>query len=271
MFRERVAVALLFLPIFFWIIAQGGWVYVAVVALALGLAAHEYVALFRHHGHRPAGPLIVLGVVSLAAARFFTQFDGGPAILTAAALICLTWHLFDYERGAARSGTDFAISLAGIVYLGWIGAFLISLRQLPQGEWWLLTALPVVWIADSAAYMVGKAIGRRRLSPRLSPKKTWEGYLAGILAAGAGGAGLASLWGMAADTSAFRASAGLWLGLALGALTPLGDLGISMIKREVQVKDTGRLLPGHGGALDRLDSWLWAGVLGYCAATVAVR
>ncbi|MGH2605121.1 MAG: phosphatidate cytidylyltransferase, partial [Anaerolineales bacterium] len=136
---------------------------------------------------------------------------------------------------------------------------------------WLLTALPAVWFADSAAYFVGKAIGRTRLSPRLSPKKTWEGYLAGILAAGVGGAGLAALWGLAADPSGFRPAAGLWLGLAIGTLTPLGDLGISMIKREVQVKDTGRLLPGHGGALDRMDSWLWAGVLGYCAASVAVR
>lgn len=271
MFRERAAIALLFLPTLFWIIAQGGWVYLAVIALALGLAAREYVALFRHHGHRPAGPLIILGVLSLTAARFFTRFDSAPAILTAAALICLTWHLFDYERGAERSGTDFAISLAGIVYLGWIGAFLISVRQLPQGEWWLLTALPAVWFADSAAYFVGRAVGRTRLSPRLSPKKTWEGYLAGILAAGAGGAGLAGLWGLAADPSGFRPAAGLWLGLAIGTLTPLGDLGISMIKREVQVKDTGRLLPGHGGALDRMDSWLWAGVLGYCAASVAVR
>lgn len=271
MFRERAAVALLFLPAFFWIIARGGWLYLVVVVVALGWAAGEYAALFRQRGHRPAGPLIVLGVVILAAARFSTQFETGPALLSAIALTCLTWHLVDYERGAERSGTDFSISLAGIVYLGWIGAFLISLRQLPQGEWWLLTALPAVWMADSAAYLVGRAIGRRRLSPRLSPKKTWEGYLAGIVAAGAGAAGLAGLWGIAADPAGFRPSAALWLGLALGALTPLGDLGISMMKREVQVKDTGRLLPGHGGALDRLDSWLWAGVLGFYAASWSVR
>lgn len=271
MFRERAAVALLVLPSFFWIIAQGGWPYLAAVALVLGLAAAEYVALFRRHGHRPAGPLVLLGVVALTAGRFATKFESAPVILTAACLACLTWHLADYERGAERSGTDFAVSLAGIVYLGWMGAFLISLRQLPQGEWWLLTALPAVWIADSAAYLVGKALGRRRLSPRLSPKKTWEGYLAGIVAAGAGGAALAALWGLAADPGGFQPSAGLALGLALGALTPLGDLGISMIKREIQVKDTGRLLPGHGGALDRIDSWLWAGVLGYYAAAWGVR
>ncbi|MGH2628400.1 MAG: phosphatidate cytidylyltransferase, partial [Anaerolineales bacterium] len=160
MFRERAAVALLILPVFFWIIAQGGGPYLAAVVLALGLAAREYVALFRRHGYRPAGPLVILGVAALAAGRFYTQFESAPATLAAACLGCLTWHLVDYERGAARSGTDFAISLAGIVYLGWIGAFLISLRQLPQGEWWLLTALPAVWIADSAAYLVGKAVGR---------------------------------------------------------------------------------------------------------------
>jgi len=270
-FRERAAVSLLLLPAGFWIIAQGGWLFAITVACVLGWAGREYARLFAANGQRPATWLIIAGVVALAASRFLTQFEIAPLLLSLAALGCLTWHLVDYERGAPRSGTDFAISLAGIVYLGWIGAFLISLRQLPSGEWWLLLVLPVVWLADTAAYLVGKAIGRRRLSPRLSPKKTWEGYLAGIVFGGLSGALFAWLWVPGADPISFRPALGLPIGLGLGALTPLGDLGISMMKREIRVKDTGSLLPGHGGVLDRIDSWLWAGVLGFYAVTWAVR
>jgi phosphatidate cytidylyltransferase len=105
------------------------------------------------------------------------------------------------------------------------------------------------------------------MAPRLSPKKSWEGYAAGVVAAGIAGAALAAAFGRWVGSALpITPVAGLILGLSLGAVTPLGDLGISMMKREFQVKDTGSLLPGHGGVLDRIDSWLWAGVLGYTLA-----
>lgn len=170
----------------------------------------------------------------------------------------------DYERGAARSGTDFAITLGGILLLGWIGPYLISLRRLPDGLWWMLTALPSVWLADGFAYLIGRAIGRHPLCRRLSPKKTWEGYLGGVVGAAFGGMLLTLLWRIGAQQAGlFTPINGLLLGTISGILTPLGDLGISMIKRELNAKDTSTLLPGHGGLLDRLDSWLWAGVIGY--------
>jgi phosphatidate cytidylyltransferase len=263
MLRERTVVVVILLPTAFAIIAAGGWIFAAGVALVLGLAAAEYAALFRAHGLALSTPLLVAGVAALALGRQADGFGSGPAILAMSGLALMTWHLIDYERGAGRSGTDFAVGLGGVAYLGWVGAYLVSLRSLPDGVWWLLTALPAVWIGDSAAYFIGRAIGRRRLAPRLSPKKTWEGYLAGIVGAAAAGAGFAALWTVAAPTGGVSAGRGLILGAVMGILTPLGDLGISMIKREVQIKDSGTILPGHGGALDRLDSWLWAGVLGY--------
>jgi phosphatidate cytidylyltransferase len=178
----------------------------------------------------------------------------------------MTWHLIDYERGAHRSATDYAVSLAGIVYLGWIGGYLVLLRGLPDGEWWVLVALPTVWIADSAAYLIGTWKGRRPLTPRLSPKKTWEGYLAGAVTGAAVGAGLAALWRIGAGPGTrLTPLSGLVVGGLIAVVSPLGDLGISMIKREMKVKDTGTLFAAHGGALDRVDSWLWAGVLGYYA------
>jgi phosphatidate cytidylyltransferase len=107
------------------------------------------------------------------------------------------------------------------------------------------------------------------MSPRLSPKKSWEGYAAGVAGAALAGAGLAALYANVLHRApTVTPVAGLVLGLVLGLVTPLGDVGISMMKREMLVKDTGNLLPGHGGVLDRIDSWLWAGVLGYYLALV---
>ena len=107
------------------------------------------------------------------------------------------------------------------------------------------------------------------MAPRLSPKKSWEGYVAGVLAGAASGMAFGALWGLGAGPGS---TLGAWTGLLTGAviavLSPLGDVGISMIKRQLQVKDSGNLLPGHGGALDRVNSWLWAGVLGYYLAVL---
>jgi phosphatidate cytidylyltransferase len=157
------------------------------------------------------------------------------------------------------------------MYIGFLGAYLVSLRNLPEGLWWVLLALPAVWLADSGAYFVGRAYGKHKMSKRLSPKKSWEGYFGGIVVGTLGSVLLALLW---------QYLAGLWpqslesanlitllnaaiLGLILSTLTTLGDLGESMIKRQFGAKDSSNLLPGHGGVFDRIDSWLWAGIISY--------
>jgi phosphatidate cytidylyltransferase len=174
----------------------------------------------------------------------------------------MTWHLLDYENGRDKAASDFTVTIAGIVYLGWIGAYLIEIRYLQNGLWWLLLVLPAAWLADMAAYFIGSRFGRHKLSPRLSPKKSWEGYWSGILFASIGSAALAVLW-----HSLGGPAVPWWKGAALGAvisvLTLLGDLGESMFKRQAGLKDSSNIIPGHGGVLDRIDSWLWAGVLGY--------
>jgi len=267
MLRQRVLVTLVLLPVGLWIFALGGWVYAAAMALVMALAAREYGDLFRRGGLRPSPFLLIGGAAALVLARQAWGFDDTPALLAALALAAMAWHLVDFERGAPRSGTDFGVTLGGVVYVGLVGGYLVSLRNLPDGLWWLLISLPAVWIGDSAAYFIGRAYGRHKMAPRLSPKKSWEGYAAGIVGAALAGAGLATLYTTGLhQASTITVAAGLILGLVVGLVTPLGDVGISMMKREMQVKDTGTLLPGHGGVLDRIDSWLWAGVLGYYLA-----
>ncbi len=267
MLSERIIVTLFFLPAGLWLFSVGGWPFAAFAALAMTLAAVEYGQLFQRTGFRPALPLLAIGVAVLVLARLPWGSGHSALLLTLVSLAAMTWHLVDFERGAARSGTDFAFTLAGTLYLGWIGGYLVALRELPDGAWWLLLSLAVIWLADSGAYSVGREFGRHHMSPRLSPRKTWEGYLAGIVTGVLSGAGLGALLHLAASPgSSVGVVSGLVLGGVISAVAPLGDLGISMMKREVQVKDTGSLLPGHGGVLDRVDSWLWAAALGYYLA-----
>jgi phosphatidate cytidylyltransferase len=172
--------------------------------------------------------------------------------------------MFTYERGRDQAALDFAVTVGGLVYLGWIGAYLIDLRFLPNshdGQWWLMIVLPSVWAADTAAYFVGIRWGRHHMSVRLSPKKSWEGYLGGVVF-GTFIAGLFSwLWAhyFGLQVSILQ---GAILGLVLSAVTPLGDLGESLFKRQAGLKDSSNIFPGHGGAFDRIDSWIWAGIIG---------
>jgi len=245
----------------------GGIFYYVLITLLLGIATWEYGKIFRTAGYNASTPLLVGGVVLLSALRGLSASMGfspdlAPAALTLLILAAMTWHLLDYEKGRDQAATDFTITVAGFVYLGWIGAYLIDIRNLPDGLWWLALVLPSAWFADTAAYFFGRRFGKHQLSPRLSPKKTWEGYWAGVFFGTIGTAGLAILWQRLGgpDLTLWQ---GAGLGAALSILTTLGDLGESMFKRQAGVKDSSNIIPGHGGVLDRIDSWLWAGALGY--------
>lgn len=264
MLTKRLLVAIVLLPLGIFVIALGGIIFTLVVALFLALAAWEYVQLFRKGGVNASPLLVVGGVLLFSFGRYRDGFGSADWMVSILILAAMVHHLIAYERGRAQAATDFAVTLTGAFYIGWIGAYFISLRELPDGKWWFLIALPSVWLADSAAFFVGSRWGKRQLSPRLSPKKTWEGYLSGVLAGIASAAVLGALWQLAATPQAhINPINAAWLGLAMSVLPTLGDLGESMIKRQLGVKDSGNLLPGHGGMFDRLDSWLWGGVIAY--------
>jgi len=262
--RQRIVVILVAFPALGWLIAAGGWIYALTFAAILSIAVFEFGLLLRSKGYRPSLPIMVIGVLALAIGRFLWGVNGSAHILAFLVLVSQAWHVVDYERGATSSGTDFALTMGGLVICGWIGPYLISLRNLPDGLWWILIVLPCVWAADGFAYAIGHAIGKHPLSKRLSPKKTWEGFFGGVLGGAVFGYLLALLWRDGfVDTQPVTMLNGLMVGIILSVLTPVGDLSISMIKREFNAKDTSTFIPGHGGLLDRIDSWLWAGILGY--------
>ena len=242
-------------------IILGGVYFFALIVLFLGAGAWEYGRIFRKVDCWIPGALVIVSVILIATVR--TYFPAlAAAVLTLSILTVMTWHLFDYEKGRDRAATDFTVTVAGIVYLGWIGAYLIDLRNMPEGLWWLLIVLPTIWLADMAAYFVGIRFGKHPLSPRLSPKKTWEGYWAGVVFGTLSSIGLAILW------HSFGGPEVVWwqaaaLGVLLSIFTTLGDLGESMFKRQAGLKDSSNIFPGHGGVLDRIDSWLWGAALGY--------
>jgi phosphatidate cytidylyltransferase len=266
MFVKRVLVAVLLLPVGLAAIYLGGLTYNGLIALIMVLAAREYVALFRASGQEPSPLLVMGGVLLIVLGRAYNGFESGALMISLLLLASMAYHLFEYERGRDHAGTDFGVTVSGFLYLGWIGAYLVSMRSLPEGMAWLLLVLLSVWCVDSGAYLIGSRFGRRSLSKRLSPKKTWEGYFGGVLFGVFGGAlvGFIILT-LSGPGSAITPLRGAILGLLMGTFTILGDLGESMIKRQAGVKDSGSLLPGHGGVFDRIDSWLWAGVIGYYA------
>jgi phosphatidate cytidylyltransferase len=259
--RIRLLTAIVLIPIVVCCIYKGGLPFLALMVLLLTLAEIEFCRLVARDGFRVAFAF-GLGMVwlFLLDAQFSTRglLRPGMALIL---LGSLAWQLF-HRHGSPVA--DWALTVTGGLYLGLCGACLIELRGLRDGLWWTLTVVPAIMFADTGAYFVGRAWGRRKLAPTLSPGKTWEGYVAGVIAGGLMTALLASLWRIGAGAgTAVGGVHGLILGLIIAIFAPLGDLAVSMIKRQVGMKDSGSIIPGHGGALDRVDSILWAAVIGY--------
>jgi phosphatidate cytidylyltransferase len=262
---RRVFTALVLAAVGLPAIIYGGVFYYVLLAVILVGAAREYVRLFRAVQYEPSEIITTGGVLVIATARFFFVEFAIP-VLVLSVLMAMTVHLFAFERGRDQAALDFAITIAGIVYIGWLGAYLIDLRSLPDGVWWWLLILPIVWAGDVGAYSIGAAYGKHKMTPRLSPKKSWEGYFAGLFTSVLMGAFFAyafSSLGPQPLRDFIGPLQGGLLGLVIGALVPLGDLGESMLKRQGGLKDSSNIFPGHGGFLDRIDSWIWGAAIGY--------
>jgi len=259
MLKTRALVAVVALPVLIAVTVVGGWWFALLVTGALLVAGGEYVRLMRQGDHRPP-EWLVLGLIALLLAATRFRHPGWREPGMAGLLIAgVCYAIWQWEHSRPEPVTDLALAVFGGVYIGWLGSYLLALRQLQDGAYLVLVVYGSVAFSDSAAYFVGRQWGRHKLSPRTSPKKTWEGYIGSVI----GGPLFGALAGGLPGTDALTWWQGALLGLLIGVWGTAGDLGISVIKRQVGAKDSSHLIPGHGGLLDRTDSVLVAAAIGY--------
>jgi phosphatidate cytidylyltransferase len=284
MLLQRILSAILLVPLVALTVYLGGWWYFALVAGAVLLGCYEFYQMAGHikteggrgkgergEGRREGGrekvvhsPSSILhslfSLLGIALAALFLLDARYPAwglarpALVAALMLAFGWQLF--QPPPRRSLVDWALTLAGGVYIGWLAGHFISLRQLPRGLEWTVFMFLATWANDTGAYCIGLTIGRHPFAPHISPHKTWEGSIGGWVTGTVVTALLGSFLGL-------PLTRGLPLGLAIALAATLGDLAVSFIKRQAGVKDSGHLIPGHGGMLDRMDSPLFTVVVVY--------
>jgi len=277
---QRWLTAAIVMPIVLAFAWLGGWWSFAAVTLVVLLGAYELHMMMRHAGYHPIMPVSIgLIVLFLVAAMFpppqrLLMLESG---LGAALLVSFFWLFFRKKLDGAF--IDWALTFAIAVYLGWSMSFFLLLRGyeigwpfnhgpwwlLPRGVWWLLTVLLGVWGFDTAAFFTGRYFGRHKLAPRISPGKTWEGVFGGLVFSVIAVmlftvAPLGVPWYLA-----------IVLGIVLGCAAVVGDLAESLIKRQTHVKDSGQIMPGHGGMLDRIDSLMFAVIVVYAFAQLIGR
>ncbi|HEY5540145.1 MAG TPA: phosphatidate cytidylyltransferase [Coriobacteriia bacterium] len=227
-----------------------------VVSMLAGFCASEFYAMERRESRLPNETFGVAAAVLMPLAAAIWGLSGLTATVTALIAASLVWHVV-FVR--VRT-TDTATTVFGAVYTGFLLAYLVLIvRNFTHGRDLALAVVIGVWANDSLAYLIGSTLGRHKMMPRISPKKSWEGFIAGALGTIAVWVALA-LWFPQVGVSLPLA---LVTGVVVGASVVIGDLFESRMKREAGVKDAGTALPGHGGFLDRLDSLILVGLLAY--------
>ena len=258
MLKKRIITALWGIPLLITVIWFGEpWVTILVALWGL-LAAFEF---YRMVAASKVSPLTYFGLIwtLLFILSPHCNYDTLiPLLLTSAVIISLIWLLLRPQKEGAFIG--WAWTIGGILYIGWLLSYYVVLRGLDDGRNWVFLALFTTFASDTAAFFVGRALGKHRLAPRISPGKTWEGAIAGVF-----GAIIVSL--LFTISTPLHLPLIHWQAILLGLLVSvfgqLGDLVESLFKRTMGVKESSKLIPGHGGFLDRIDSVVFAGVVVY--------
>jgi phosphatidate cytidylyltransferase len=254
MLHKRVISSLLFLPIFYLVTWRLSPAYfTALVLIAVAVGQYEFYRMARARGINPNAVLgSVIGALMVLESYHPLLFGMGKIYLAAGLLLIMIVRMFS-PRPVDGAVEDISATFTGVFYVAMLFSFQIAIRTGTDGRQWLVFLYFVIWASDIGAYSIGIPFGGHRLYEKISPKKSIEGLI-GALAASAGMALLCRVW--------FMPPVGLgetvMLGLLLAAVGTLGDLTESLLKRAAGVKDSGGIIPGHGGILDRMDSMLFA-------------
>lgn len=257
--KERAKGALMFAPFVLLIIWWGGAPFTWMMAAAAAIGGFEWVRMvLTGKDNVPKG----MPYVAAAAAGLPVMVSGMmySPLVAFWFLLAMCFLLFAYNF--SQSGPSAKLTIFGVIYVAFAISIMVWLRGTPGGLYHFCTLLFIVWASDIAAYFTGRTFGGPKLAPVISPKKTWSGFFGSSVGAGLVAAGMACSWvvdklGVAGETIGGMGWLGYFvLGFVLAMFGQMGDLFISIFKRHFGVKDTGALIPGHGGILDRIDALL---------------
>ena len=249
---SRILVAVVLLPLVIGLVYLGGWWLFALAIVGGLLALHELYVMARE-----LRPLVLGGYLGFVTTLLGLQL-GGVDWMLGGLLATFVLAFVVYGLGGVRQSAtmSFAITVLGVAWVGAGIGCLLLVRDIPEfGFWAVMAVLFTVFAADTGAFFVGRTLGRHRMAPAISPNKSWEGFVGGVLTA----IGVAFVILYKDRDEFLTIPESLVLGLVIALAAVLGDLFESAVKRDLDVKDSGRVLGGHGGMLDRLDSLLWAG------------
>ena len=255
---SRILVAAVLLPLVIGLVYLGGWWLFALAIVGGLLALHELYVMARE-----LRPLVLGGYLGFVTTLLGLQL-GGIDWMLGGLLATFVLAFVVYGLGGVRQSAtmSFAITVLGVAWVGAGIGCLLLVRDIPEfGFWAVMAVLFTVFAADTGAFFFGRTLGRHRMAPAISPNKSWEGFVGGVVAA----IGMAFVILYKDRDEFLTIPESLVLGLVIALAAVLGDLFESAVKRDLDVKDSGRVLGGHGGMLDRLDSLLWAGPAAYFA------
>jgi len=264
MLKKRLITALWGIPLLIVIIWFGGELGFTILVAIWGLLA--VFEFYRMVAVAKVSPLTYFGLIWTLLFILSPHFDYvilTPLLLTSAVILPLIWLLLRRQKEGAFIG--WAWTIAGILYVGWLLSYLVALRGLDGGRDWVFFALFTTFGSDTAAFFAGRALGRHHLAPSISPGKTWEGAIGGVF-----GAIIVSLLLVTLLSLPLSYGQAILLGLIVSIFGQLGDLVESLLKRNMGVKESGKLIPGHGGVLDRMDSIVFASIVVYYYVTWAI-
>ncbi len=261
MLVKRTVSALILLTISLSLIFAGGWIFTVGVALILSGTAWEFIDLFIKGGYHPNPYPLMLGTAGIISVMYLDNPAFTSLAYTFTIFSILLFAILNYGRHEKTAAFDLTIELAALLFITYLGSYLVKIRFLPDGLFWIMVSIIPAVIGDIGAYFTGSLFGKHKLAPNLSPNKTIVGYIGGVLSSILAGYVLGVI--VIIYAPAITITASTLIGCITGILSPLGDLSKSIFKRQFNRKNTGNIIPGHGGILDRIDTSLWAGPIAY--------